>query len=227
MVKKTFFMIASMVCLVFLLCSCQVPLEQGDGNATTETETILEPVPDETTNPETSENPAMSEWKTAYLDYLETQKDYHFSYALVYIDDDDIPELYLSGDCEATGDAVCTYKNGSVIEQRLNRIGGGRYIERSGEICNRSGNMGHMYTRVYKLTDDGFALTFNALSVEHIEDLGNDEYNLYYEYQIEDEDVSEDAHNAAVEAAFDFANSQRLNENEVTYDVIRQQILDF
>ena len=63
--------------------------------------------------------------------------------------------------------------------------------------------------------------------VEHIEDLGNDEYNLYYEYQIDDEDVSEDAHNAAVEADFDFANSQRLNENEVTYDVIRQQILDF
>ncbi len=171
---------------------------------------------------ETGDTP---EWKTAYLNFLEQEKDSHESYALVYIDGDSIPELYLSGDYEATGDSICTYKNGAVVEQHLNRIGGGLYIEKSGNVVNQNGNMGHIYTHVYKLNESGFTLTFEALSAERVEVLENDEYKLHYEYSIGDKSVNESEYTSAIKAAFDFENAVRLNENEVNYDTIQQQII--
>lgn len=242
MLKKALLLLACFVCFVSLLCGCQSYLGQSEATNdfkdtmkkaketspknTQVTETVSEPVQDETSNPETTEEPSDSEWKTAYLEFLESQKDSHISYALVYVDGDSIPELYLSGGCEATGDCVCSYQNGSVVEERLNRIGGGRYIERSGNLINQNGNMGCYYTHAYKLTEEGFALTFSALSVEHVEYLANDEYTYSYEYFIEDNPVSESEYNAAVDAAFDFEQSVQLDENTVTYDEIRRQIID-
>lgn len=168
------------------------------------------------------------EWKAAYLDFLTAQKDAYLSYALVFVDDDTIPELYLSGTSEAIGDSICTYKDGAVVRQSLNRIGGGWYIERGGQIINQNGNMGHIYTHVYHLADGAFTLTFQALEVERAgEWLGNDEYNLYYEYSVENEPVSEAEYNAAVEAAFDFEHAMRLDENAVDYNAILQQIVDY
>lgn len=195
--------------LIVLACGCQIQPTQSSEST---------PAAAESTIPE---------WKIAYLEYLEAQKDGHLSYALIYIDDDDIPELYLSGNCEATGDSVCSYKNGTVIEQPLNRIGGGRYVERSGKIINQNVNMGHIYTHVYKLTEQGFVLTFHALSSERAEHLGNDEYNISYEYSVENKPVNEGDYTAAVDAAFNFAQSVSLNENAVEYSAITQQIMDW
>ena len=167
------------------------------------------------------------QWKAAYLDFLTAQKDAYLSYALVFVDDDTIPELYLSGTSEAIGDSICTYKDGAVVRQSLNRIGGGWYIERGGQIINQNGNMGHIYTHVYRLADGAFTQTFQAFKAERIEFLDNDEYNLYYEYSVGDEPVSEAAYNAAVETAFDFEYAVRLDKNAVDYNAILQQIVDY
>ena len=89
------------------------------------------------------------DWQTAYLDFIETREreygresDYGFDhrYALVYIDNDDIPELYAMGHCEADGDLICSYKNCRVIEQLLGRTLGGKYVERSGIVINQNGH---------------------------------------------------------------------------------------
>ena len=213
MLKKAFALFLSLIILSSLMCACQrnqVHDEESTENSTDTSKTVDTP-----------------EWKTAYLNFLEQKKDSHLSYALVYVDGDDIPELYLSGIAEAIGDSICTYKNGAVIEQQLNRIGGGWYIEKSGKVINQNGNMGHIYTHVYKLNENGFALTFEALSVEQVEVLKNDDYKLRYEYSIGDKTVNESEYKSAVNAAFNFENAIRLNENEVNYDAIRQQMIDF
>ena len=213
MLKKAFALFLSLIILSSLMCACQrnqVHDEESTENSTDTSKTVDTP-----------------EWKTAYLNFLEQKKDSHLSYALVYVDGDDIPELYLSGIAEAIGDSLCTYKNGAVIEQQLNRIGGGWYIEKSGKVINQNGNMGHIYTHVYKLNENGFALTFEALSVEQVEVLKNDDYKLRYEYSIGDKTVNESEYKSAVNAAFNFENAIRLNENEVNYDAIRQQMIDF
>lgn len=208
MLKKRFLLFLCFALLI-LACGCQI-----------------QSAPDSESTPAT-EKSTIPPWKTAYLEYLDAQKDGHLSYALIYIDDDDIPELYLSSIAEAMGDSVCSYKNGTVIEQPLNRIGGGRYIEKSGEIVNQNGNSGRLYTNVYKLTEDGFSLTFYAVSSERAELLGNDEYIISYEYSVENKPVNESDYAAAVDAAFNFAQSVPLNENAVEYSAITQQIMDW
>ena len=207
MLKKAFALFLSLIISSSLMCACQ-----------------KNQVHDEESTKNSTDTP---EWKTAYLNFLEQEKDSHRSYALVYVDGDDIPELYLSGIDEATGDSVCAYKNGTVIEQPLNRIGGGWYIEKSGSLINQNGHMGGIYTHVYKLNENGFMLTFEALSIERVEALENDDYKLHYEYSIGDKSVNESEYNSAIETAFNFDNAVRLNENEVNYDTIRQQIIDF
>ena len=243
--KKLFLLLLCFTFVAALLCACQTQFEQNGKPLTTdastehtkestdvqkkstpEAPTDPEPTQDVIPNPGTVEEPTTPEWKTAYLNFIESKKDSHISFALVYIDDDDIPELYLRGICEAEGDSICSYKNGAVIEQSLKRVGGGRYVEKSGAVINQNGNMGYCYTHVYKLTSDGFALTFSALSVENVEHLGNNEYNISYEYSVENKPVSESEYNAAVGAAFNSALSVRLDENTVKYDVIKQQIMD-
>ncbi|MBP3391951.1 MAG: hypothetical protein J6L76_04105 [Clostridia bacterium] len=159
-----------------------------------------------------------SSWKTAYSDYLEAKKEAYLSYALVYMDNDDVPELYLSGNCEAVGDSICTFRNGTVVEQPLNRIGGGWYIKKSGEIFNRNGHMGHISIHVYELTDKGFTLTFNAESIDN---------DLTCTYFIGEEAVGKSAFDAAVEAAFDSEQAKPLHEGAVDYDEIQAQITAF
>ena len=161
---------------------------------------------------------SLSSWKTAYSDYLEAKKEAYLSYALVYVDNDDVPELYLSGNCEAVGDSICAFRNGTVVEQPLNRIGGGWYIKKSGEIFNRNGHMGHISIHVYELTDKGFTLTFNAGSIEN---------DLTCAYFIGEEAVGKSAFDAAVEAAFDSEQAKPLHEGAVDYDEIQTQIKAF
>ena len=166
----------------------------------------------------------IADYKQAYLDFLKDKQESHRLFALVFIDNDDIPELYLKGSSEAEGDMVCSFKNGSLIKQQLNRTGGGKYIERSENMINQNGNMGRCYTNVYKLNDDSFTKTFSALSVESVEHIGGEEYNFIYEYFVEDAPVSEAEYNTAVSSAFDFSQAVRLDENAVSYDEIVQQL---
>jgi hypothetical protein len=56
-------------------------------------------------------------WQTAYLEYLESFEDRDYcSYRLVYVDADQIPELYISGPAEAAGCDVYSYKEGKLIQ---------------------------------------------------------------------------------------------------------------
>ena len=53
----------------------------------------------------------MSEWCRAYAEYLNNSEYEGFAgYGLVYVDEDDIPELICMGDCEAAGNIFVTYK---------------------------------------------------------------------------------------------------------------------
>lgn len=170
---------------------------------------------------------ALADWKTAYLDYISTIKDEFSNYALIYIDNDNIPELYLNGMSEATGDMVCSYKNGTVISQQLGRTGGGSYIEKSGKFINQNGNMGNCYTEPFELTENGFVSPFYGSMQITYEELENGEFNEIYKYSIDGVTVSEDEYNAKIAAFFDFSQAKMLGENRVSYDEIVQQITNF
>lgn len=237
MKKARFLLCVCLISLGLLLCACQTSQNIDDKISTT-------PVSAESTQEAPKENApatdksATPEWKTAYLEFIESNKNAYLSYALVYVDNDDIPELYMSGVCEAEGDRICSYKNGTVVDAYMNRIGGGEYIERGGSVINQNGHMGRCYTTVYKLDENGFTKTLSALSVEHVESVENEntedptrpgevEYIISYEYSIEGQPVSEEEYNAAINAAFDFTNSLEFYNAAISYDVIKQQIVDW
>ena len=209
------------LCLIFIcsITSCDTKEHSSENNGTKEN-TVATVKSDEIQNA----TPKSADYKKAYLDFLRDKQESHRLFALVFIDNDDIPELYLKGSSEAEGDIVCSFKNGSIIKQQLNRTGGGKYTPRSGDMIDQNGNMGRCYTNVYKLNDSGFTKTFNALSIENVEHIGGEEYNFIYEYFVEDAPVSEAEYNTAVNSAFDFSQAVRLDENAVSYDEIVQQL---
>ena len=221
--------LALCVCLVslaLLLCACQVAADNsGEASTTTLPKPNMQETPSETN--QTDNKATTSEWKTAYLEFIEKNNGAYTSFALVFVDDDDIPELYMSGVCEAEGDRICSYKNGTVVDAYMNRRGGGKYVAREGTVINQNGHMGRCYTTVYRLDENGFTPILSALSVEHYEHLGNEEYEITYEYSIEGQAASEEEYTAAINASFDHANALTFYESAVSYDAIKQQITNW
>lgn len=210
--------------LVFLSCENKIVPESSLSNTEQPTTPSLQ---DETPNTVPDPDPVPSDWRTAYLNIIESRQEIDDgAYALVYIDSDDIPELYISGRFEADGDRIYSYKNGNILEQRLDRMYGGEYIERSGKIINKNGSTGTYVTHAYVLDNSGFTQTLNgyySVRYEYIGDgKGDNTYNEIRKYFINDEPVSEDEYHDAVNSSFDFSQSTKFYEKAVSYDEIKQ-----
>ncbi|MBE6712562.1 MAG: hypothetical protein E7580_03450 [Ruminococcaceae bacterium] len=174
------------------------------------------------------ESDDFEEWQKAYLAFLKTEKTDHSAFALVELDDDGIPELYLTGGCEATGDSVCAFRNGSLIEQHLQRTWGGSYIPGSGEFANENGNFGRCYTRVYRLEKGEFVQTFDALLVESAGvNIEGELYELRYEYFLGEKQVSEGEYLSARDASFEFEKAIPFHEGAVSYEKICELIVNY
>ena len=152
--------------------------------------------------------PQVPAWKKAYTKYIKECEEY-VEFRLIYLDGDDIPELYCAADYEAAGSAVCTYYNGSVKEHYLRRLRGDSYIERSGLIQNFNGNMGYYSCMVFKLEKGEFKTLFSG-EEEH-EYYYDEEQDLYLEeisYYIEGETVTEEEFESARGEVFDYSKSE-------------------
>ena len=124
--------------------------------------------------------------------------------------------------------SVVSFKNGEIFEQGLHRIGGGRYLERSGLFANNNGHQGSTYTDVYNLTDSGFVKTFDALRIQKVSEyLGGEQYEFYIEYYVNDVLVDEIEYEDAINNAFDFDSAVRFHDLEVSYEEIIKQINEF
>lgn len=98
-------------------------------------------------------NEAPAGWKQAYIDYLQAQDGEEWvGYQLIYLNDDDIPELVKIGNSEAVGCMIAAYAGGSVVDNQLNRLYFS-YIEKGNLLCNSEGNMDSYYDLVYTMTD--------------------------------------------------------------------------
>ncbi len=94
-----------------------------------------------------------SSWQEGYLAYLNenlSNNEGGFSYALIYVDDDDIPELVCDSGFEAGGCQILSYCDGQENVFQTSRLYF-TYIEKSGLLCNSEGHMGYYYDYVYLL----------------------------------------------------------------------------
>lgn len=93
-------------------------------------------------------------WKEAYLEVLRnTERDLEYAFWLGYVDNNDIPELFISdGGAHFCGVDVYTYCNGKAVllchDGEFGSIG---YIERQGYLCGQYEGMGERMCNVYEV----------------------------------------------------------------------------
>ena len=171
---------------------------------------------------------SIPEWSKAYAEYLRTGAEYisfadcgsEVTYTLIYLDDDDIPELFIDTGIEASGQMVITYFDGKVVDQYLSRIGS-QYIEKSGLIYTDTGHMDYYPISIIKLENGVFteiASGIRYVSEEDFKKMGEDEnypYTLTYEWG--DETVTEEEFNAHVAEYYD-VDKGKYPDNYYSYD---------
>lgn len=93
----------------------------------------------------------MSGWKQAYIKHLQKPDDNRWEgYGLIYVNNDEIPELVEVGNCEAAGCGIVSYADELANEIILSRRSFS-YIERGSLLCNSDGIMDLYYDLVYRM----------------------------------------------------------------------------
>ncbi len=116
----------------------------------------------ETESEEAKETETVSEsWETAYLEYLdEYEREYEeingCTYSLIYVNEDEIPELVIDTGYEAGGCEILTYYEGNVDVMQTARLHFD-YIEKGNLLCNSDGHMGYYYDYVFAIENGKWA----------------------------------------------------------------------
>lgn len=98
-------------------------------------------------------------WQEAYTAYIERRDSMvseYVHYSLIYVDDDEIPELYIDSGGMATGEFVVSFYDGKVGVMNRGRVGL-RYMEYGGLLFSQSGNMGFYPCNIYRLEKGRFS----------------------------------------------------------------------
>lgn len=183
---------------------------------TEETEDTTETSEEITVETETAAGFDPSEpWCQAYLDAIpEYFADESYlsmlTYTLIYVDDDDIPEVFIEGDCEAAGEVVLTYHDGEVNGMYLPRLGT-QYIPGTGLLYTNTGHMDYYPVVITSLTDGEFTTVAEGayyMSEETYAQLADDpEAELVYTYEWDGQEMSEDEFNDHVNEYYDMEQS--------------------
>ena len=158
------------------------------------TEPPTEPPTEEPTE-EPTDPPA--DWKELYIDYLNTSDMEFRSGRLIYLNDDDIPELFLEykHPISLAHFEICWVNDGAVQNQRLVESIP-KYKERSGYILTSSEGV------VWELSEfDGTAL--------NVVQYGS---NYVPEYKINDEEVSKEEYEAVTNEFKSWENTYEFNQ---------------
>ena len=159
---------------------------------------VQEEIPVETPTTEDIED-----WKNIYYEYLAQIDDHDYSffknvdytsYALAYINDDDIPEIIAYGNSHASGTKIFTIVNNEVLE---NTFGSHvEYIERESLLHVTDGHMGDFFDEVYTLNED-WDIVFEGNSNDW------DKENGELSYYINNQEKTEDEYNRELNNVFD------------------------
>jgi hypothetical protein len=204
--KKTLSVILALS-LLLTLCGCRRLLLQKKDPAPGEnavTESVIsvpqDQLVDVTSKPSQAPSaPQLPAWKTAYKNYInQIDPNEYEEFALIYIDEDNIPELYVMGTCEAAGELLCTYADGVVKDKIYGRIGGLSYAARTGRYKHFNGNMGMYALSLCTLKNGVFTTVISGTQEEDMEHYDPDTGDIPYLYTLEGEPVTEESFNKTI-----------------------------
>lgn len=132
-----------------------------------------------------------NEWKEAYINYVNEHGNTYDSfghameiYKLVNINNDSIPELYINFGSTAGGDVICTYYDGSVLEQPMWNYGFS-YMEGQNIFRDAGGHMDVYHDKIYSIENGQFVLlhegNYGAADNSHVQ-FDSDGYPIYDYY---------------------------------------------
>lgn len=160
-------------------------------------------------------------WQEAYVDFLQKihvmSLDYDGNgYSLIYVDNDDVPELYAFTGAMATGEFVVSFYDGDIGVMNRERVGL-QYMEYEGLLYGTAGNTGFYPCNIYKLEQGQFSEIGTGWYSEHF-----DEENIFtdYDYYWEDSPVTETEYEAHIEELID---TSKCKEPPVMYS--KEEIL--
>jgi len=130
-------------------------------------------------------------WQEAYADFIQklhgTISEYgEMDYSLIYVDDNDIPELFIYTGGMATGEFIVSFYDGNIGVMNRERCGT-QYIEYGGLLYNMNGNMGFSPCNIYMLKNGKFSEIGTGWCSEHCDE----NENWYWDYFWEDSPVTE------------------------------------
>jgi len=156
-------------------------------------------------------------WKELYTDYINDNpatEPTMSSYSLIYINDDDIPELWISFGLGFEGGALCTVWEGKLEVLRFSQ-GGFSYLERQNQFAISTGRMDVYHDEIYRIQNGKFARLYKGNF--GAKDNSNVQYDAagdpIYQYFWDNKEVSQKEYESAKESVFDYSKSVSPNDN--------------
>lgn len=125
----------------------------------------------------------VEDWRKVYLEYMNTAEVQSMPHtcSLIYVDEDDIPELVLDTGIEADGCQILTYHEGALDVLQTSRLYFD-YIERGNLLCNADGNMGFYYNWVYTIQDGVWEMIASGEQFEKEDAKPGEDGEILYDY---------------------------------------------
>lgn len=228
--KKLKYIILSSILICFLLTACnsgsevsQNEIEETVGASKLTGDTDIKNVEsseNKSLQPATSTKNKFAEaensdktasWQEAYIEYLQNNSDTENTegYVLIYVDNDEIPELVEIGKSEAKGCSIMNFSGNTVHMTQLNRLSFS-YIERENLLCNSGGLMDNYYDLVYSIIDGELTLvgrgSYGAQDNTNVQ--VDEEGNFVYQYIWNDVEMSKEEYEKELGSIFDTAKSK-------------------
>ena len=169
-----------------------------------------------------------ADWKKLYIDYISenppTDSDMS-SYALIDIDDNDVPELWISFGFGFEGDALCTVAAGKLDVLRFSQ-GGLSYIKRGNLFAINGGRMDDYYDDVYRIQNGKFEQLHKGSY--GAENNANVQYDAagepIYQYFWEGKEVSKNEYDSALKSVYDYSKADSPVDNSCAASEIVSKI---
>jgi hypothetical protein len=167
----------------------------------------------------------INNWKQIYIDHIrgiQSAPNYLVNGAgnpmltLIYIDNDNVPEMFLNWGYTAGGSEVCTVYNDELVSVRTS-VGGILYIERDNIFIDEGGSQGTYPTAIYSINDGVFEVLHSGRYQDpnygsRVYTPGFDYFrDTDFQYFWDDEEISKDDYKKALDAAFDRTNAVLVN----------------
>ena len=201
-----------------------------------------------------SENNNVNDWRDIYINYINDKissggvngfyNNEYWTYKLININGDEIPELYIDYGSTADGAVMCSIYNGNIIEQWM-WVYGLSYMEGKNLFMESGGHMDVYWNIIYSIQNGKFVVTnrgdVGAFNMEY--DANGEPVYEYYDvqYDVNDEPIyeyywngthvaSEEEYNSLLNSVFDEQNSIKqwdIVDEFCTYDEIIREINNY